>query len=626
MMELGSIVVGSFAILGIAALIGIIITTIVPYFIEGRSIKRQKQYSLLSLVITVTFIGTLANGFISSFMTKEEGLAVTQVGTILTVVSLVFVFLQDGVTVMVAAAAGLRDHTHIHDLLKLTIWGGPLFGAAVMVLLILMYFIPPVLPLFIPDPSIREVATTYYLIEAFNTPFVFLRMISIGFLLGTERISLWLKLQSIYVVFSFFWNVIFVYAGRLGPTGSAVADFFSGLWWLIMIVYVLKKEYGEAYPITATNLFTLDRTVTKNALRVCGNLITRDIFWCLATILPLLIANMDSFSVHGEQNDHASSQDNHVDYSKGLLRATTITSRAVAVMTLSTLFFQGYAPYLAYIGRYRGARLLSKPMAGKSREFRRLALSLIIQGAVVGAVSLVGASIGHTLIPKLIVKYALDAEPQTEAVLRSLQVVWWVLVAEITATNLNNVYGSLVWAAQDFTFVRTISISSFFFIYLPPLIIGYLSGSLIGLWVAVCGYTFFQLCCYAWRVHTRVLVTPLHMDQEKLNSFAMVMRGSSIYELDEMEADADDDYGPPGDQSHHRQQDEMEMIPPSKNAMTTNLLPPSSPKTAAATTNSEKKREPISANGNTNNNININGSNSNSSGKTNSNVNHAIIT
>lgn len=74
-----------------------------------------------------------------------------------------------------------------------------------------------------PDPSIREAATTYYLISAFNTPFVFFRLvlspastiipnvfmqISIGFLLGTEKISLWLKLQSIYVVFSFFWNVI----------------------------------------------------------------------------------------------------------------------------------------------------------------------------------------------------------------------------------------------------------------------------------------------------------------------------------------------------------------------------------------------------------------------------------
>ena len=29
-----------------------------------------------------------------------------------------FVFLQDGVTVLVASAAGLRDHPHIHDLLK----------------------------------------------------------------------------------------------------------------------------------------------------------------------------------------------------------------------------------------------------------------------------------------------------------------------------------------------------------------------------------------------------------------------------------------------------------------------------------------------------------------------------
>lgn len=45
-------------------------------------------------------------------------------------------------------------------------------------------------------------------------------------------------------------------------------------------------------------------------------------------------------------------------------------------------------------------------------------------------------------------RYALGAEGQTEAVLKSLRVVWWVLVAEITATNLNNVYGSLVWAAQ----------------------------------------------------------------------------------------------------------------------------------------------------------------------------------
>lgn len=44
-------------------------------------------------------------------------------------------------------------------------------------------------------------------------------------------------------------------------------------------------------------------------------------------------------------------------------------------------------------------------MGGKSREFRRLALSLIVQGAVVGAVSLVGASVGHVLIPELIVKY-----------------------------------------------------------------------------------------------------------------------------------------------------------------------------------------------------------------------------
>ena len=26
--------------------------------------------------------------------------------------------------------------------------------------------------------------------------------------------------------------------------------------------------------------------------------------------------------------------------------------------------------------------------------------------------------------------------------------MWWVLVADITVTNLNNVYGSLVWAAQ----------------------------------------------------------------------------------------------------------------------------------------------------------------------------------
>lgn len=37
------------------------------------------------------------------------------------------------------------------------------------------------------------------------------------------------------------------------------------------------------------------------------------------------------------------------------------------------------------------------------------------------------------------------------------------------------------------------------------------------------------------QVHTRVLVTPLHMDQEKIFSFAMVMNAPSIYELDEME-------------------------------------------------------------------------------------------
>jgi len=153
----------------------------------------------------------------------------------------------------------------------------------------------------------------------------------------------------------------------------------------------------------------------------------------------------------------------------------------------------------------------------------------------VGVVSLVGASIGHNVIPKLIVKYALDAESQTEAVLEKLKIVWWVFVADITVTNLNNVYGSLIWAAQDFTFVRMISMSSFFFVYLPPLIVGYLSGSLIGLWAAVTGYTFFQLCCYAWRVHTKVLVTPLHMDQEKLFSFAMVMNAPDVYEVDEME-------------------------------------------------------------------------------------------
>jgi len=273
------------------------------------------------------------------------------------------------------------------------------------------------------------------------------------------------------------------------------------------------------YPITLHNLFTLDREVTKKALRACGNLITRDIFWCIATILPLIISNLESFS----ENDTTDGDDVPVG-SKAFLRATSVTSRAVAVMTLSTLFFQGYAPYLAYIGRYRGARLLSKPLGGKSREFRRLALSLIIQGTIVGAVSLVGAALGHTIIPKLITKYVLGAEAQTDHVLKKLSVVWWVLVADITATNLNNVYGSLVWAAQDFVFVRTISISSFFFVYLPPLILGYLSGSLIGLWVAVCGYTFFQLCCYAWRVHTKVLVTPLHtdMDYDKWFSFTMV--------------------------------------------------------------------------------------------------------
>lgn len=516
--ELGYIVIGSFAILGVAALIGIAITTIIPYFVEGRSLKRQKQYSLLSLVITVTFIGSLANGYIAGFMTSEQGLAVTQVGTIITMVSLVFVFLQDGVTVLVAAAAGLRDHPHIHDLLKLSVWGGPIFGVAVMVILIILYFIPQFLPLFIQDTVIRDAATTYYLISSFNVPFMFIRMISIGFLLGTEKISLWLKMQSIYVVFSFFWNVIFVFAAKLGPTGAAIADLFSGLMWLGMIIFIVKRGHGGTmgYPITAVNLFMLDPGVAKNALKACGNLITRDVFWCVATVLPLILSNLDSFS----KND---TTDDDVDTSNGLLRAATPTARAVAVMTLSTLFFQGYAPYLAYIGRFRGARLLAKPLGGKSREFRRLALSLIIQGTVVGAVALVGASLGHILIPKLITKYVLGAETQTEAVLHKLRVVWWVLVADITATNLNNVYGSLVWAAQDFEYVRKISISSFFFIYLPPLILGYLSGSLIGLWVAVCAYTFFQLCCYAWRVHTKILVTPLHMnvDHEKLFSFAI---------------------------------------------------------------------------------------------------------
>eukprot|EP00026_Physarum_polycephalum_P002062 Phypoly_transcript_02066.p1 GENE.Phypoly_transcript_02066~~Phypoly_transcript_02066.p1 ORF type:complete len:631 (+),score=62.13 Phypoly_transcript_02066:1068-2960(+) len=521
MIALGSIIIGSFAILGVAALIGIVITSVVPYFVEGRSFKRQKQYSLLSLVITVTFVGTLANGFIAGFMTTEEGLAVTQVGTIITMVGLVFVFLQDGVTVLVASASGLRDHPHIHDLLKLTIWGGPLFGVAVMILLMILYFIPPVIPLFIPDEAIRKEASTYYLISSFNIPFLFLRMITIGFLLGTEKIALWLKMQSIFVVFSFFWNVIFVYAARLGPTGSALADLFSGLLWLGMIIYILQKGLGGTmgYPITAQNLFMLNREVTKKALRACGNLITRDAFWCIATVLPLVISNLESFA----ENDSSDSDDVPIG-SNAFLRATTVTSRAVAVMTLSTLFFQGYAPYLAYIGRYRGARLLSKPLGGKGREFRRLALSLIIQGTIVGAVSLVGASLGHILIPKLITKYVLGAEAQTDEVLKKLRVVWWVLVADITATNLNNVYGSLVWAAQDFVFVRTISISSFFFVYLPPLILGYLSGSLIGLWVAVSGYTFFQLCCYAWRVHTRVLVTPLHMDMDydKWFSFTIV--------------------------------------------------------------------------------------------------------
>lgn len=82
MIEVGSIVVGSLAILMVAAFIGIVITTIVPYFIEGRSLKRQKQYdknnnkcnlleiiiirySLLSIVITITFIGSLANSGVS---------------------------------------------------------------------------------------------------------------------------------------------------------------------------------------------------------------------------------------------------------------------------------------------------------------------------------------------------------------------------------------------------------------------------------------------------------------------------------------------------------------------------------------------------------------------------------
>lgn len=72
---------------------------------------------------------------------------------------------------------------------------------------------------------------------------------------------------------------IFVFAAKLGPTGAAIADLFSGLLWLGMIIYILRKGYGgtAGYPITALNLFMLDPSVTKNALKACGNLITRDV-------------------------------------------------------------------------------------------------------------------------------------------------------------------------------------------------------------------------------------------------------------------------------------------------------------------------------------------------------------
>jgi len=63
------------------------------------------------------------------------------------------------------------------------------------------------------------------------------------------------------------------------------------------------------------------------------------------------------------------------------------------------------------------------------------------------------------------------------------------------------------------------------------------------LWSANCCYTFFQLCCFAWRVHTKILTTPLHGDKNLLITWQLVRNtGTSLVELTAVGEDEEDDY------------------------------------------------------------------------------------
>ena len=53
--------------------------------------------------------------------------------------------------------------------------------------------------------------------------------LSIGFLLGVERLTMWFKLQVAYVAFTAVWYAILVWAAGLGAAGRGAADRFSFL-------------------------------------------------------------------------------------------------------------------------------------------------------------------------------------------------------------------------------------------------------------------------------------------------------------------------------------------------------------------------------------------------------------
>lgn len=426
--------------------------------VEGESPKtaamRRRIFMLFGVTIGLDLFvfPTLTDSIQGKALSLAQSDAASESDNFLEPIAAVFLFLEDGLTVRIAAAIGARRFAEAGALMKMALYAGMVAGVICAAVSIPLAYIDPIFSFFVPYregnehtippecvaatgnttiTGLQEAARPYWIISSAAFPFNFATKSSLAFFLGSQTFQQWFYVAILSGGVGVALSVLFVQSMQLGAAGVAWVALCTSFVFVVATVLLLlrpsmrKRLHLERVGIERKHWALLRRSAKDGARLMVG-----DFLGTIQENVPSMLSAQLSLVQQYSLNLLG-----HVDGRLNL-----------------------FSQFLGYIGRLSGARHLGE---GSHKRFRELVRRMIIQGAVIGCAGVLAAAIGRNALPKgfassSLVAFQNDANCSFvyDDVFGLVEgAAYWVMVGSVLLSPMSTVYNSLIYAFRDFGFV-----------------------------------------------------------------------------------------------------------------------------------------------------------------------------